>query len=208
MYFFAGPIGCNPVGIEALVSRYPLAALIGNASKKTPLHIIVSSCRDDAATGLQAILRQLSRPLAHLSSNLSVALSPKTERGHTPLHVAVLEKNIDLVRILVAAGSRIDTRDQLGRTPLEAAVRDSDAGIVAILLSAGASTRRLREKNTDLAFLPNENIREMIEYTSTEPTALTSLCRRTLTTHLGPALQLVSHELPKVLKDFIKYDEL
>ena len=200
LHYAVGTVGSDVESIKKLIEHYPLAPLISNAVMKTPLHLIVESWRDDAAQALQIMLRAL--PLSRLA-NHPVTLSPKTTRGHTPLHVAVLEKDVELAKLLIAAGSKVDTRDQLGRTPLEAAVRDSDPEMVALLLNAGASPRKILEKNN---IIDNANIREMLLFYTRNPMPLVTICRRVISLNFGPTIQDYLDHFPKAIRDFIMYE--
>jgi ankyrin repeat protein len=57
--------------------------------------------------------------------------------GWTPLHVAVVEGQAEIVRILVAAGADIGARTERGRTPLHVALRFAPE-VAPVLLELGA----------------------------------------------------------------------
>lgn len=57
--------------------------------------------------------------------------------GWTPLHVAVLERQAEIVRVLAAAGADVDARTEHGRTPLHVALRFA-AEVAPVLLELGA----------------------------------------------------------------------
>lgn len=54
--------------------------------------------------------------------------------GRTPLHIAVLKKNLRIARKLLSAGARVDLCDQDGRTVLHSAAEGGDVAIVDFLL--------------------------------------------------------------------------
>jgi ankyrin repeat protein len=62
--------------------------------------------------------------------------------GSTALLWAVYNSNLDLTRMLLAAGAAADTANRYGVTPLLQASRTGDASIMAALLKAGASPAR------------------------------------------------------------------
>lgn len=205
LHYAVDAVGVGPRGISALAHAHPLAALQANEHRKTPLHIIVGADRRDEEIALKSMLSTLPR------SDIAappLLLSPRSERGHTPLHLAVLERKANLVRILVSSGAEVNTRDQLGRTPLDCAVRDMDQRIVALLLAAGASTRRLFDETGLLVHVKDYKICEMLLEASFHPMKLSSLCRCVISRMFGPKLQRNLEELPLMWRDFLSYEEL
>lgn len=108
--------GCTPVYKAAFHGRPSLIELLAKAGAdvnlpdfqgKTPLYIcvnnaIVHSCRP-------AIIKLLS----------AGALVDKCDRlGQAPIHVAAQWKLVDILAILIASKSNVNTIDQRGRTPL------------------------------------------------------------------------------------------
>ena len=61
------------------------------------------------------------------------------EEGLTPLHLAALGRNAELVKALLAQGAPVDARDATARTPLHYAAMGGDADTIALLLEAGAT---------------------------------------------------------------------
>ena len=60
------------------------------------------------------------------------------ENPTTPLHAACLHGTVDIARMLVDNGARINVQDQDGTTPLYIAVTRGDTGLVRFLLDRGA----------------------------------------------------------------------
>ena len=52
------------------------------------------------------------------------------QRGYTPLQVACIYNRLGIVRVLLAAGAKIDTLDKLGRTPLMNVIRSQSNNII------------------------------------------------------------------------------
>lgn len=88
-----------------------------------------------------------NRPIIHAKSAdtlefllKSGAVADSTNRvGLTALHNAV-RGNLEMVKLLVAAGARIDTFTQWGKQPLHSAVDAGASEVVGYLLSIGAKT--------------------------------------------------------------------
>uniref|UniRef100_A0A1I8HNG0 ANK_REP_REGION domain-containing protein n=1 Tax=Macrostomum lignano TaxID=282301 RepID=A0A1I8HNG0_9PLAT len=65
--------------------------------------------------------------------------NPNCPRGLTPLHEAVLFRNIDVMSHLISAGVNVEITDEKGFTPLQfCAVSDSATEAAAVLIRAGA----------------------------------------------------------------------
>ncbi|KAL7636590.1 UNVERIFIED_CONTAM: hypothetical protein RMT77_013367 [Armadillidium vulgare] len=205
LHFAADSVGMNSEGIVYLCTTYPLAALRANQQSKTPLHIVVGANRRGQEEALRVMLNAIT---VKGSLALPVLLSPRSQRGHTPLHLAVLERKVSLVRLLIASGAEVDTRDQLGRTPLDCAVRDSDWNIVALLLAAGASVRRLINDGRMIQHVEDDLICDMLLNSAFVPMKLTALCRRTISRTWGPTFQRNLSSIPRRWRDFLSYKEL
>merc|ERR1712001_610187 len=68
-------------------------------------------------------------------------LMQKNEHGSTPLHIAVLEGKLDLVKFLLKNGANIDSKSKVGSSPLHLVIRDDGKmDILKCLLKNGADT--------------------------------------------------------------------
>jgi len=70
--------------------------------------------------------------------------------GENALHVAVLWKETEVVRMLIKEGINIDQPGDLGHTPLHEACSSGNMEIVKILVEAGADIFALTEGNPPL----------------------------------------------------------
>uniref|UniRef100_A0A2K5W454 NFKB inhibitor beta n=1 Tax=Macaca fascicularis TaxID=9541 RepID=A0A2K5W454_MACFA len=67
-------------------------------------------------------------------------LEAENYEGHTPLHVAVIHKDVEMVRLLRDAGADLDKPEPTcGRSPLHLAVEAQAADVLELLLRAGAN---------------------------------------------------------------------
>ncbi|KAB0391228.1 hypothetical protein E2I00_008850, partial [Balaenoptera physalus] len=80
------------------------------------------------------------------TDHTSVALYPEPDLGkeedesHTPLHVAVIHKDAEMVRLLWEAGADVNKPEPTcGRSPLHLAVEAQAADVLELLLKAGAN---------------------------------------------------------------------
>lgn len=62
--------------------------------------------------------------------------------GLFPLHIAVLTQNVELVRLLISQGARVDVQSRQLETPLHLAARGNNKEVVAALLSQKPSVDR------------------------------------------------------------------
>ncbi|HEV2327699.1 MAG TPA: ankyrin repeat domain-containing protein [Verrucomicrobiae bacterium] len=76
---------------------------------------------------------------------------------NTPLHVAVLLKDLEAAKILLQAGANPNASGQNGNTPLHIAVEDKNYHIVQLLLSYAAS--KDRKNDSDLS--PNDFVQRL-----------------------------------------------
>lgn len=192
--------GVRASTVKKLAVAHPAAACITNNGMETPLHIAVRSGRQDADSILSAVLEVATR----------TALNTKGSLGHTPLHLSILEHRITLLRLLLTAGAETDTEDHLGHSPLVSAARDATWGAVALLLAAGARTKRLIQGGDIEGEVQDSGIRALLEEATRYPPRLSSICRRALTLHLGPAAipALAKVCIPPVWQDFLTFQSL
>uniref|UniRef100_A0A1I8HSQ4 ANK_REP_REGION domain-containing protein n=1 Tax=Macrostomum lignano TaxID=282301 RepID=A0A1I8HSQ4_9PLAT len=65
--------------------------------------------------------------------------NPNCPRGSTPLHVAVIFGNIDVMSRLLNAGVNVDITDEVGFTPVHRAAESDRTEAAAVLIRAGAN---------------------------------------------------------------------
>ncbi|GAB1609640.1 NF-kappa-B inhibitor cactus-like [Argonauta hians] len=67
----------------------------------------------------------------------------------TPLHLAVITKQYDIISLLVRNGACVDIRDNNGNTPLHIACKEEDIKCVKMLLGAKNISKSLPQRNYD-----------------------------------------------------------
>ncbi|XP_054436785.1 NF-kappa-B inhibitor beta isoform X3 [Pteronotus mesoamericanus] len=73
------------------------------------------------------------------SEDWKLQLEAENYHGHTPLHVAVIHKDAEMVRLLREAGADLNKPEPTcGRSPLHLAVEAQAADVLELLLKAGA----------------------------------------------------------------------
>lgn len=192
--------GVSASTVRQLSRAGPEAASVTNSNMETPFYIAVRSGRHDADDVLRALLEVSSKKAVNTRGCL----------GHTPLHIAVLEHRLDLLRLLLTAGADINTQDHLGHTPLVSAARNETLGAVALLVAAGARTKQLIQGGVVESEIRNMAIRTLLDKATRQPQRLSGLCRRVITVHLGPAAlpTIEQAELPTVWREFLSFQSL
>jgi hypothetical protein len=116
------------------------------------LHAVLLSFAfpDGTPEGTAAIARKRNAALeAAAIALVRAGASPAPRRGKvTALHDAAEHGALDLLRVLVKQGARVDARDRWGLTPLVYAAREDEAAALRALLAAGATNVRLAARET------------------------------------------------------------
>nr|XP_023505451.1 NF-kappa-B inhibitor beta isoform X2 [Equus caballus] len=94
-------------------------------------------------------------------------LEAENYEGHTPLHVAVIHKDAEMVQLLREAGADLNKPEPTcGRSPLHLAVEAQAADVLELLLRAGADpTARMYGGRTPLGsatLRPNPNLARLL----------------------------------------------
>ncbi|XP_048355404.1 NF-kappa-B inhibitor beta [Sphaerodactylus townsendi] len=105
-------------------------------SGHTALHL---ACREGRRECAQRLLAPpVSQRPCH-GNGFRVQLDCTNYDGYTPLHVAVLRKDLEMVSLLIAGGADLNKPElSCGRSPLHLAVESQNPQVVEYLLRAGA----------------------------------------------------------------------
>ncbi|XP_067412820.1 NF-kappa-B inhibitor beta [Emydura macquarii macquarii] len=107
-------------------------------SGHTALHL---ACREGWRDCAQQLLASLSGHRSCEGNDACTQLDCTNYDGYTPLHVAVLRKDLEMVKLLVGAGADLNKAElSCGRSPLHLAVESQSPEVVECLLRAGADT--------------------------------------------------------------------
>lgn len=203
LHYAVSKNGIDIANINLLITKCPQALCITNKFGETPLILAIRSRRADIEKLLKSILKLTMIIMPRLCHTM--ILGHRTERGLTPLHLAVLEKQISCIRVLLAAGAEVNSRNHLGQTPLATAARDCTEEAVSLLLSAGASTRTLVCRGRVSTDVTDPVIINLLRNASVEPLKLSSVCRRSCNRHFGLS-GFLDDNVPQRWLDFINYE--
>ncbi|KAM9113084.1 NF-kappa-B inhibitor beta [Pangshura tecta] len=138
----------------------------------TALHL---ACREGWRDCAQWLLASLSGHRPGEGNDACAQLDCTNYDGYTPLHVAVLRKDLEVVKLLVGAGADLNKAElSCGRSPLHLAVESQSPEVVECLLRAGADPRaRMYVGYTPIysaMHRPNQKILQLLrEFGSEEP---------------------------------------
>ena len=131
----------SPVQIEP--GQYGMLLMIAAGHGSTELLVRLLAARPDISLNVKAdgrsLLHAAAVTLHATNSNLLLerGLDPNSQdtQGRTPLHLVVSQADgVNLARLLLARGARVDIRDEKGLTPLLSAIPAS----IQLLLNKGA----------------------------------------------------------------------
>jgi ankyrin repeat protein len=127
------PDGFQPLGYACFFGRREVAEILlaagadlespaRNALQVRPLHSAVAQADPETALFLARRL-------------LAAGASPNAvqQGGATPLHEAAFRGNLDLVRLLLKHGARIDVRDSQGKSPSDLAREHGHENVLRVL---------------------------------------------------------------------------
>jgi peptide-methionine (S)-S-oxide reductase len=114
----------------------PIAAALGRVDALRSLLVDASPDDRQESLGLAVINRQLEAARVCLDAGADPNLSLPVHRHAMPLHTATLNGDVEMLKLLVARGARLDTRDTLWNgTPLGWAVHNKKVEAEAYLRS-------------------------------------------------------------------------
>ncbi|MCC6694724.1 MAG: ankyrin repeat domain-containing protein [Candidatus Hydrogenedentes bacterium] len=95
--------------------------------------------------------------------------------GYTPLLTAAEGGNVAIVKMLIKAGSNLESRDEMGQTPLWAAVSSGHTAIAKVLLDAGADINVQSDEGQSLlanaAWMEEKGVLDLLLKRGADPNA-------------------------------------
>lgn len=186
------------VGFLAMLLRAKAPVNRQNRQGESALHAVMRGQRPNRRRGIDLLLRY------------GCDLDARTSLGHTPLHLAALERDDSAVLQLVRAGCDVDCPDELGLTPLFYLVRDGNRPMAELLMAAGsrlANQSWLGDVNL-LASVKDPALVDWLLTTGQCCPRLLELCRRTLRTSWGKSADDAVRRLtiPASLKRYLSFE--
>ncbi|KAI8342970.1 hypothetical protein BC941DRAFT_410086 [Chlamydoabsidia padenii] len=149
---------CGHIDI-ALMLYHRGAKNIPNAETLYPLHIV-------ARQGHEELCRLLSR-------NPEAVDVPDKYNSWTPLFWAASDGHAECVRILIAAGAKVNVKDENGKTALYYAAWEGYMDIVQLLIDAGCLTELAQQQSTTIA-QQSSSLQQQQQPSSTQPSSTTT----------------------------------
>ena len=149
----------DSAALSSLLQRNPADvntfALVDASQSKCPGENILTPLQAVSCAGRATILKQL------LENKANPDLP--TAKGTAPLFLSLYNSKEDVVRILVAAGAKLDVTDRDGNTPLMVAVKQRNLSLTEFLLKNGASPRhRNLQGETALMLAPDVQLAQTL----------------------------------------------
>jgi ankyrin repeat protein len=129
----------------ALQQTFDIEKLVAAFLNYTPAEQVYATFSSlDEGNGQSCLHTAIIKNFRQVSSSLirsgKAQINAATrEGGWTPLHLAVITEEIDVIKELLAAGATLDAIDADGQTPLLQACLGGQLKIVRLLLNAGAN---------------------------------------------------------------------
>ncbi|UKZ48382.1 hypothetical protein TrVGV298_002605 [Trichoderma virens] len=121
--------------------------------------------------------REAIKSLVHAKYNID----EQNGEGHTPLHAAILSRQLEITKDLLSYGARIDLRDSGNMTPLRLAMREKDERFIRELLKHKANMNETmakewratygKEDEDIVLFSETENGEIYVDFVTVLPTA-------------------------------------
>jgi uncharacterized protein len=106
---------------------------------------------------LAAFFAPVSTVACLLAAGADVGAASRNDMQVQPLHAAVASRNIDSMRLLLAAGADPNARQQVGYTPLMGAAGGGREDILDLLLAGGADPGAVAEDGKTAAAIAGEH---------------------------------------------------
>ncbi|KKP29140.1 MAG: hypothetical protein UR12_C0014G0004 [candidate division TM6 bacterium GW2011_GWF2_30_66] len=141
--------------ISNLLRNYNNIYYVGTKDKQVGITALMLACiRGDQATAKTLI------------AEVKDAINKKDKNGDTPLHFALRSRNIDIAKMLIAAGAKVNEKNNLGDTPLNEVINIFDKAqreeIVKLLLEKGSGISENKNGENIMHLAVRKNMPELI----------------------------------------------
>ena len=117
---------------------------------------------DDVTTDTAVYLRELQKFKSLLENDTTIDSRDLTDA--TPLHLTVLDGNIELTELLIANSANVNAKCKFGETPLHLAAGSGHKEIVELLLKNGADINATDyQRQTPLKWAKEKGQTEIVE---------------------------------------------
>lgn len=162
-----------------------------------PLHsLVVSSSSNRAQRRESDSKERLMKVEQYLSSGISPSLVLNTpdSQGNTPLHLAVLENDIEMIKLLIHHGADVNATDAQSNTPLHLAIKQGYLDLVPYFLRLNVQQNSRTEEEGKQELPVNVVAKNHFDKTPWDYLALKGSSRNTIITIITIILTFASFQ--------------
>lgn len=143
------------IEIADLLRNYNNISYVGEKDKQAGITALMLACMRGDLIAAKVLI-----------SEVKDAVNKKDKNGDTPLHFAIRFRNIDIAKMLIVAGAKVNEKNNLGDTPLNEVVSIFDKNqreeIVKLLLEKGSGISENKNGENIMHLAVRKNMPELI----------------------------------------------